>query len=72
MDLPADQPPGRTSAPATELGAITAELRAAVADAVDSAVPPGSGARSVGRSLGLTKTMGWKLWTLATSDDAER
>ncbi len=55
-----------------DLPALTDELRAAVADALDSSVPAGSGARSVGRSLGLTTTVGWKLWTIGSSDDRAR
>lgn len=67
-DRPANAPGKETPA----LPGVLEELRSAVADALDSSVPAGSGARSVGRSLGLTKTMGWKLWTIATCDDHER
>lgn len=67
-----NRPENARHAHADALLEVIEELRSAVADALDSSVPAGSGARSVGRSLGLTKTMGWKLWTIATCGEHER
>ena len=44
-------------------------LSGAIRAVLDPMLPGSSGARSCGRALGLERTLGWKLWTIAHTSD---
>jgi hypothetical protein len=46
-----------------------AAVRLAAAEVLRPLLPASSGARSCGRALGLERTLGWKLWTIAHTAD---
>ena len=46
-----------------------AAVRVAVGEVLRPLLPVSSGSRSCGRALGLERTLGWKLWTIAHTAD---
>lgn len=46
-----------------------AAVRLSAAEVLRPLLPASSGARSCGRALGLERTLGWKLWTIAHTAD---
>lgn len=47
------------------ISAAIGELQTALRAALESVLPPTSGARACGRALGVTLTLGWRCWTMA-------
>ena len=63
------QPSPPSTALATEFESVFSELRAAMRQALLLHVKPSLGARAAARALGLDKSIGWKVFQLAFSEE---
>jgi hypothetical protein len=70
MSQPKSRPPTEFAAVVAEVSALVGSLRRALREALDHAMPELNGARACGRALGLKRDLGWKVYAIATTDDA--
>lgn len=61
--------PDEFSTVVAELTSLVDRLRTTLRSALESVLPSLDGARAFGRALGLKRVLGWKIYTVATSDD---
>lgn len=65
----APPPPSKFAAALQRVEAVVAAVRMAARALLDPLMAGAGGARSCGRALGLERTLGWKVWTIAHSAD---
>jgi hypothetical protein len=63
------QPPREFRSALSQAETAANALSGAIRAVLDPMLPGSSGARSCGRALGLERTLGWKLWTIAHTSD---
>ncbi len=64
-----DPAPSKFGSALQRVEAAFAAVRFAAIEVLRPLLPASSGARSCGRALGLERTLGWKLWTIAHTAD---